>query len=202
MTSRAERASRLRPIVREALRDQSLRDLEDQIPGVSRTALGNFAAGATPHDRTLQRIEEWVKRRGLNGGEPDEGGPRTEEDERLVAELLDVVAEERWSQEEVERRVPGVTQNDVSRWINDNWVRMTSSKRRAVRDFLVAHAKGEHLIELAGARASASEVGQWIGTLDGRARKLDALDALRRVLSITGPVPEWWYRLREEVESE
>jgi transcriptional regulator with XRE-family HTH domain len=36
---------------------------------------------------------------------------------------------------------------------------------------------------------------------DARLRKLDALEGLRRFYSVTGVVPDWWFRLRQRVEA-
>lgn len=34
-----------------------------------------------------------------------------------------------------------------------------------------------------------------------RARKLDALEGLRRMLTARGPLPDWWYLVKERVEN-
>ena len=62
--------------------------------------------------------------------------PRKPEDERLIMRFLARIGDLGLSQNEVEDRVPGVTQSDVSRWANGNWTRITGAKRRAVLAFL------------------------------------------------------------------
>jgi hypothetical protein len=34
-----------------------------------------------------------------------------------------------------------------------------------------------------------------------RLRKLDGLEGLRRMLTVRGMLPDWWYRLRDQVEN-
>lgn len=51
---------------------------------------------------------------------------------------------------------------------------------------------------------SAEAVARFVGGIgpvgEGRLRKLDALEGLRRMLTAAGPLPDWWYLLRERVE--
>lgn len=65
MSSRDERAVRLRPPVREAVRRSSLRDVAVEI-GVSHTSLHNFLEkGFVPYERTLDKIEAWADNAGV-----------------------------------------------------------------------------------------------------------------------------------------
>jgi AcrR family transcriptional regulator len=62
--TREERAERLRPIIREAVRGTSLRQVAKEA-GVSHTALHNLLEkDEVPYDRTLHKLEVWVDRRG------------------------------------------------------------------------------------------------------------------------------------------
>jgi transcriptional regulator with XRE-family HTH domain len=53
--------------------------------------------------------------------------------------------------------------------------------------------------------ASLDAVTRFLGGMGSagqeRLRKLDALEGLRRMLTARGMLPDWWYRLREQVES-
>lgn len=125
---------------------------------------------------------------------------RDPSDATLVRDFLEAV--DGFSQEEVERRVGGVTQNDLSRWRRGEWKRITAAKRRALQDFLRAHRRGQYVIRAAGLTGDLEDVRGDLASLPTQRAKLDALDALKELLILRGPLPEWWHRLRQEIEGE
>lgn len=60
MSTRADRAAKLRPLVQALLEKHTVREAET-ITGVSRTALSDFVEmGRTPQERVLARLEAWA----------------------------------------------------------------------------------------------------------------------------------------------
>ncbi len=59
---------------------------------------------------------------------------KTLDDKDLVREFLEFVAD--YSGQEIREMVPGVTDNDVSRWRRGDWTRITKAKRRAIKSFV------------------------------------------------------------------
>lgn len=53
---------------------------------------------------------------------------------------------------------------------------------------------------------SVSRVSDYLRRLgppgENATRKMDALEGIRRTITTLSPLPEWWYRLREAIESE
>jgi transcriptional regulator with XRE-family HTH domain len=53
---------------------------------------------------------------------------------------------------------------------------------------------------------SLDQVARFLGGIgpagEARARKLDALEGLRRMLTARGALPDWWYELRDRVEAD
>lgn len=74
VTERDVRSSRLRPLIAKAVKGSSLRDVARGV-GVSHNALHKFIGGATPHDRTLDKIEDWALRTGVASEEPSPTPP-------------------------------------------------------------------------------------------------------------------------------
>lgn len=97
----------------------------------------------------------------------------TPDDPALVAAFLEAVAH--MTQSEVGRRVPGISQSDVSRWQNEPVHRLTGPKRRAVLRYLKrrpgdpdpAQLEREALI------AAAEALEKQAGELRRRAAKLN-----------------------------
>lgn len=95
----------------------------------------------------------------------------------LVQGFLDATAD--LSQHEVEERVPGVTQSDVSRWKRGDWVRLTAAKKRAIKEFLdrgtaggqVSPAgTGDHPEEEAGGQSPAEQLLEFLSQRLGHRR--------------------------------
>lgn len=73
---RARRAERIRPAVQKALERADFREAES-LSGFNRTSLHAFVTKQTvPHERNLQKLEDWVEREGLmgKGGQGEESG--------------------------------------------------------------------------------------------------------------------------------
>lgn len=124
-------------------------------------------------------------------------------DRELVQAFLDAVSDQ--SAQEVGRKVPGVTADDVSRWRRGEWSWLTGQKRRALMRFLEEQRAGTD----AAAEdmfSSLAAVARFIGGIapPGQEKlvKLDALEGYRRMITARERLPPWWYRLKEMVEND
>lgn len=79
-------------------------------------------------------------------GYPRKGWDMADRDpmhEELVGRFLSAYPESRYSANELEKNLPGISANDVSRWRRDDWEWLTGKKRRAI-----LRALGEDVAEL------------------------------------------------------
>ncbi len=113
----------------------------------------------------------------------DPDGPDGSSDKELVGRFLKLVAG--FSGQEVRRMVPGVTDNDMSRWRRGDFARLSAAKRRT----LVAYVEGEPLLRLRTAvnvrrtdeqRASDAAVRRSAGTADAIIASLGDPEFIRR----------------------
>lgn len=136
---------------------------------------------------------------------------RVQSDRELVAAFLEVM--DGYSGREISQMVPGITDNDVSRWRRGEWSRLTAAKRRAIRRYLDLQPLrvrevppeygGQEELDLLG--ADFDQIVRFLHGIPGtpeqaKLRKLDALEGLRRFLTARGPLPDRWYQLKEMVE--
>lgn len=138
-------------------------------------------------------------------------------DRSLIVEFLR--ATEDMSPERAAAFLPGVSGATLRRYRAGRMPsRMTTDVRLALRTFLQTRAEEGTPEHTAGSDpdAEAAEdtfryfeqtIRQMGGAGDIEAgelklRRLDALEGLRRFFSARGPVPGWWYRIKEKVETD
>ena len=86
----------------------------------------------------------------------------------------------------------------IAEWagVDAEWLRHGTAEPRAEG----VEREGQELF------ASFDAVVRFLGGIgpagEARARKLDALEGLRRMLTARGTLPDWWYELREQVEGD
>ena len=90
-------------------------------------------------------------------------------------------------------RIAELTQTSPA-WLQYGTKETSSTKRKRVRD----HDEANEIF------TSFDAVVRFLGGLgspgEQKARKIDALEGYRRMISTLGAVPEWWYELKERVD--
>lgn len=125
-------------------------------------------------------------------------------DNEIIASFL--ASTEGLSQEEAGRRVPGVSQSDVSRWRRGEWKRLSDKKRHALTSYLQNGGGGDTDVAEEGF-ADVLQVTRYLGGVapPGQEKniKLDILEGIKRTILIReSKLPEWWYTLRGKVEDD
>ncbi len=122
-----------------------------------------------------------------------------------------------WNREELATRL-GVHSGSVARWETGGavphpyhldriaeWGGATSEWLRTGGEDEAAAAEAPER-EAEELFASLDTIARFVGGIappgQERFRKLDALEGLRRMLTARGLLPDWWYRLRDQVESD
>lgn len=92
----------------------------------------------------------------------------------LVADFLQAIEEEGWSQEEAAEAIEGVTQSDVSRWQREDWKSLTAAKRRSLEQFLRGRKVGRPAaIRESPARYVGIDPGSLLAILDRESRSAE-----------------------------
>lgn len=113
----------------------------------------------------------------------------------------------------------GIGQPTVSRWRSGDRSPLRGPTRRALERFLARRGDAVgHTDELEVAEewrereeaedlfAAMDDIARFLGGIappgQQKARKLDALEGYRRMITARERLPSWWYRLKERVENE
>lgn len=133
-------------------------------------------------------------------------------DRELVSTFLEEVTG--YSQDEAAAMVDGVTATDVWRWRNGEWKRLSAKKRRDLITFVERQRDGgaEERPEDVGRGSEEDELFEDFDRVvrymkrmgppgSEEKRKRAALQALHTLLAATGPIPSWWYDLRDRLDA-
>jgi transcriptional regulator with XRE-family HTH domain len=107
----------------------------------------------------------------------------------------------------------GIGQPTLSRWRGGDRSPLRGATRRALEQYLARRERAEAEAGEWRDRAEAEDlfssldaVARFLGGIappgQEKARKLDALEGYRRMITAREVLPSWWYQLKERVENE